>query len=128
MSAYLINHLRIPGGVPREEGLRYLEQVEATVKPYGGRWLAQGEVRVVEGAWPGSVVLMEFPSLEAAQEWYESAEYRRILRLRTDNVISDLVLIEGVGPGFSTARLAGQIRASLAASRSEVTPAGSASR
>jgi len=30
----LINHLRIPGGVPNEAGLRYLERVEATVKPY----------------------------------------------------------------------------------------------
>ena len=55
MSTYLINHLRVPGGVPNEEGLSYLEQVEATVKGYGGKWLAQGEVEVVEGAWPGSV-------------------------------------------------------------------------
>ncbi len=36
MSTYLINHLRIPGGVPNEEGLSYLEQVEATVAPFGG--------------------------------------------------------------------------------------------
>ncbi|WP_208761417.1 hypothetical protein [Microbispora hainanensis] len=56
MSTYLINHLRIPGDIPNEAGLSYLEQVEATVKPYGGRWLANGEVSVVEGAWPGTVV------------------------------------------------------------------------
>lgn len=74
MSAYLINHLRIPGGIPNQEGLSYLEQVEATVKAYGGKWLAQGEVRVVEGAWPGSVVLMEFPSMTQAQNWYDSSE------------------------------------------------------
>ena len=37
MSTYLINHLRIPGGVPNKEGLRYLEQVECTARPYGGR-------------------------------------------------------------------------------------------
>jgi uncharacterized protein (DUF1330 family) len=42
MSTYLINHLRIPGGIPNAEGLSYLEQVEATAKPYGGEWLAQG--------------------------------------------------------------------------------------
>jgi len=40
LSSYLINHLRIPGGVPNEEGLSYLEQVQSTVKAYGGRWLA----------------------------------------------------------------------------------------
>ncbi len=48
MSAYLINHLRIPGGVPNEEGLSYPEQVESTVKAYGGRWLAQGESKFLK--------------------------------------------------------------------------------
>jgi hypothetical protein len=37
MSAYLINHLRIPGGMPNQEGWSYLEQVEAIVKAYGRR-------------------------------------------------------------------------------------------
>jgi uncharacterized protein (DUF1330 family) len=51
MTTYLINHLRIPGGVPTEDGLAFLEQVEATVAPYGGKWLAiDAEVQVVEGA------------------------------------------------------------------------------
>lgn len=67
VSAYLINHLRIPGGVPNEEGLSYLERVESIVRPYGGRWLPQGDVQVVEGAWPGSVVLMEFRTMAQAQ-------------------------------------------------------------
>ena len=39
MTTYLINHLRIPGGVPKDEGLEYLESVEATFKPYGAKWL-----------------------------------------------------------------------------------------
>ena len=105
MSAYLINHLRIPGGVPNEAGLSCLEQVESTVKAYGSRWLAQGDVRVVEGAWPGSVVLMEFPSMADAQSWYESADYQKILPLRTNNAISDLILVEGVRPAFTPAGL-----------------------
>jgi hypothetical protein len=37
MTTYLIDHLRIPGHVPTEDGLAYLEQVEATVAPYGGK-------------------------------------------------------------------------------------------
>ena len=56
MSAYLINHLHIPGGIPNAAGLSYLEQVEATVKPYGGRWLPRGDVDVIEGAWPGALL------------------------------------------------------------------------
>jgi uncharacterized protein (DUF1330 family) len=117
MSAYLINHLRIPGGVPNAESLEYLERVEATFKPYGGRWLVlDAEVEVVEGAWPGSVVLMEFPSMEAAKEWYGSPEYQQILHLRTDNSISDLILVDAVAPAFTSAGWAKEIR-SLAAAR-----------
>lgn len=114
MTAYLINHLRIPGGIPKEEGLSYLEQVEDTVKAYGGRWLAQGDVEVVEGAWPGSAVLMEFPSVADARGWYESPEYQRILHLRVDNAISDLVFVEGVPPGFTVAGFAQEIRTAIA--------------
>ena len=49
MSAYLINHLRIPGEIPNEEGLSYLDQVEATTQTYGGKWLAMGEERLWKG-------------------------------------------------------------------------------
>ena len=50
MATYLINHLRIPGGVPKAEGLEYLEQVEATFEPYGAKWLVLGaHDEVLEG-------------------------------------------------------------------------------
>ena len=114
MSAYLINHLRIPGGIPNFEGLDYLEQVESTAKPHGAKWLAQGDVNVVEGAWPGSVVLLEFPSLTDAQKWYDSPEYRKIRHLRINNSINDLILVEGVSPDFTVAGFAQQIRAAIA--------------
>ncbi|MBL1093324.1 MULTISPECIES: DUF1330 domain-containing protein [Streptomyces] len=115
MSTYLINHLRIPGDVPNEEGLSYLEQVEATVKPYGGKWLANGEVTVVEGAWPGLVVLMEFPDRTAAEEWYDSPAYRRIRPLRTTNSISDIVLIDSLPADYTVKGFAQQIRAAVEA-------------
>jgi uncharacterized protein (DUF1330 family) len=52
MTTYLINHLRIPNGIPKAESLDHLERVEATFKPYGGRWLAiDAPVEVREGAW-----------------------------------------------------------------------------
>ncbi|WP_055589903.1 DUF1330 domain-containing protein [Peterkaempfera griseoplana] len=112
MSTYLIGHLRIPGGVPNEEGLSYLEQVEATVAPYGGKWLAQGDVDVIEGAWPGSLVLMEFPDRAAADAWYNSPEYQAILPLRLNNVIADVILVDSLPDGFTVRGFAQQIRAS----------------
>ncbi|MFF3949960.1 DUF1330 domain-containing protein [Streptomyces sp. NPDC001902] len=114
MSTYLINHLRIPGGIPNDEGLTYLERVDATLRPYGGTWLANGEPTVVEGAWPGLVVLLEFPDRAAAQDWYNSPEYQEILPLRTRNAISDLVLIDGLPADYTVAGFARQVRASLA--------------
>jgi uncharacterized protein (DUF1330 family) len=110
MTTYLVNHLRIPGDIPNEAGLVYLEQVEATVAPYGGVWLAQGPVQVIEGAWPGSVVLMAFPSHDAAMAWYSSAEYGAIRHLRTDNAISDLILVDGIAEGFTMKAFAGAVR------------------
>jgi uncharacterized protein (DUF1330 family) len=116
MSTYLINHLRIPNGVTTPEALTYLENVEATFEPYGGRWLAlDAQVQVQEGAWPGSVVLMEFPDMDSAKRWYSSPEYQDMLHLRTDNTISDLILVDPVGPDFTSAEWAGQIRATIAA-------------
>ncbi len=115
MTAYLINHLRIPGDVPNEEALRYLEEVESTVNAYGGKWLAHGDVQVVEGVWPGSAVLIEFPGMAEAHKWYDSSEYQKILHLRADNVISDLILVEGVAPDFTVAGFAQQVRAAIGA-------------
>ena len=110
MATYLINHLRIPGDVPNSAALSYLEQVEATVAPHGGKWLAQGPVDVVEGAWPGAVVLMQFPNREAANAWYNSAEYQAILPLRVKNAISDIVLIDSLPEGFTIKGFAGEVR------------------
>lgn len=115
MSTYLINHLRIPGDIPNEEGLTYLEQVEATVEPYGGRWLANGEGSVLEGAWPGLVVLMEFPDRAAADRWYNSPEYQEIKPLRVNNAISDMVLIDSIPEGYTVRGFAQQVRAAVQA-------------
>jgi uncharacterized protein (DUF1330 family) len=110
MRTFLINHLRIPGDVPNSEGLTYLEKVEATALPYGGKWLAQGPGEVIEGAWPGAVVLMEFPNHEAAAAWYASPEYQAILPLRLRNAISDIVLIDELPAHFTIKGLAADLR------------------
>lgn len=110
MKTYLINHLRIPGDVPNSEGLAYLEQVEATVAPFGGRWLAQGAVDVIEGNWPGSVVLIEFPNREAAMSWYASPSYVAIRHLRIDNAISDIILVDELPADFTLQGFASDVR------------------
>ena len=62
MPAYALAHLRTPQ--INDEVLTYIERIQATMAPYGGRFLVHGaEVEVVEDDWPGTVVIIEFPDL-----------------------------------------------------------------
>jgi uncharacterized protein (DUF1330 family) len=113
MKTYLINHLRIPGDVPNLSALDYLDQVEATVAPYKGKWLAMGPGTVTEGTWPGAVVLMEFPSREQADNWYNSAGYQKVLPLRVHSAISDIVLIDELPEGFTIKAYSADVRSQI---------------
>ncbi|MCR6488192.1 DUF1330 domain-containing protein [Amycolatopsis sp. OK19-0408] len=111
MTAYGLAHLR-PADTLHEEVFRYLERIQATLDPYGGKFVVHGSpVEVMEGEWPGTLVVIEFPSLDAAREWYDSAAYREILRMRADHIPGDLVLVDGCGPDHDSAALAAVLRA-----------------
>lgn len=75
---------------------RYTRDVRATVQAYDGRYLSVGgNCRVVEGDWsPNFPVLIEFPSTEKANAWYDSAEYSGLKRLRREASRGDGVIIE----------------------------------
>ena len=63
-----------------------------------GRFLVHGgTVEVIEGTWPGHLIVIEFPDGERMRAWYASPAYREILPLRTGNSESDVVFVEGVG-------------------------------
>jgi uncharacterized protein (DUF1330 family) len=83
--------------VENPEMLEYRTRVQATLDPYGGRFLVRGgAVEVREGDWsPERLVVLEFPSIQHARDWYDSLEYREIRELRTRNSASDFVLAEG---------------------------------
>jgi uncharacterized protein (DUF1330 family) len=94
------------------EVLDYLRRIQATLDPFGGRFLVHGaEVEVAEGPWPGTVVIIEFPDLVAAREWYRSPAYQEILPLRTNNIDGEAILVDGVGPGYDPARTADLLEA-----------------
>ncbi|WP_067566902.1 DUF1330 domain-containing protein [Nocardia acidivorans] len=110
MSAYGFAHLR--DRRPHPEILEYLERIQGTLDPFGGRFVIHGPpVEVVEGIWPGSMVLLEFPTMDQARAWYRSPAYQEILPLRTDHVDGDLLLIEGVGPDYDPRERAAKLRA-----------------
>jgi uncharacterized protein (DUF1330 family) len=109
MPAYAIAHLRTPQ--INDEVLEYIERIQGTLDPFGGRFLVHGaEVDVKEGPWPGTIVIIEFPDMGAAQAWYDSDAYQAILPLRTNNIDGSAVIVEGVGPDYDAARTAAALR------------------
>ena len=97
MKAYGIGILgEVTMGPPIVE---YLERIDATLSPYGGRFIVHGaRPHVVEGEDPGVMVVLEFPDLAAAEDWYHSPAYQAILPLRTENTSSTTFIVAGVGP------------------------------
>jgi uncharacterized protein (DUF1330 family) len=77
----------------------YLDGANSSVKLYGGNLLAAtGDVVICEGDWsPQRVAIVEFPTLEMAKGWYESAEYQEVLPLRLKESDSDnMVIVPGL--------------------------------
>lgn len=91
-----------------EDIVEYLRRVDATLTPYHGEFLIHGpELVVAEGAAEGMLVVLRFPSTEAAQGWYTSPAYQEILPLRLNNIDREhsfAVLAEGVPSGYSASQ------------------------
>jgi uncharacterized protein (DUF1330 family) len=95
MAAYAIAHMRQVTMGPQI--VDYLHKIDATLEPFGGRFLVHGgDVEVIENDWPGNLIIIEFPDRRHVREWYESPAYQAILTLRTDNSQSDVVFADGV--------------------------------
>ncbi|MFB8381162.1 DUF1330 domain-containing protein [Streptomyces rubiginosohelvolus] len=108
MTAYGFAHLRKRRH--HHDILEYLNRIQATLDPFHGRFVVHGPpAEVVEGTWPGSMVLIEFPDLQTARAWYDSPAYQDIKRLRTDHIEGDLLLIDGVGPFYDPRERAAKI-------------------
>ena len=74
----------------------YLERIDATLRPFGGRFLVHGgAIEQVEGEPFGDVVVIGFPSPTGAADWYRSPGYQAILDLRAANSRSRAALLPG---------------------------------
>jgi len=85
--------------VTNAEGYQeYSKHVPATIAKYDGHYLVRGgKTEVREGQWSGSrTVILEFPSLARALEWYDSPEYKPLRPIRQANSRSQIAFFEGV--------------------------------
>lgn len=80
-----------------EQYERYRELAAQAVERHGGRYLARGgEMGVLEGDWePERLVILEFESLEAAQAFYDSQEYRAARDARAGVATMQMVAVAG---------------------------------
>jgi uncharacterized protein (DUF1330 family) len=98
VSAYIIACLDVsdPAGLTE-----YASEVPGVITAHGGRYLARGGVaELLEGDAPvGRVVIVEFPDIEAARNWYHSPEYTRLRELRLVAAHGPFIVTEGVATG-----------------------------
>jgi uncharacterized protein (DUF1330 family) len=92
MKAYLIGNVTVTNG---EGYTPYRAAVPAIIEKFGGRYLARGGFEQLEGS-PNCdrLVIIEFPSLDAAKAFYHSSDYQAIIKGRTDNSRSSIMLAE----------------------------------
>ncbi|KAA1423973.1 DUF1330 domain-containing protein [Mumia zhuanghuii] len=75
----------------------YLERIDQTLEPFGGRFLVHGAAPVErEGVWPGQLILIEFDDPRGAEQWYASEAYQAIVPLRANNSAGAIALFDGV--------------------------------
>lgn len=96
MTTYAIAHLRDVSMGP--EIVAYLERIDDTLRPFGGRFLVHGgPYATLEGDWRGDLVILSFPDRASVEGWYDSPAYRAILDLRTRNARGEVILVDDVG-------------------------------
>lgn len=95
MSAYIIVEITIANAEEYEE---YKKLTPATIAAYDGRFVVRGgATETLEGDWrPERIVVLEFPNVQRAKEWWESPEYAEAKRIRQRTAETRMIVIEGV--------------------------------
>lgn len=94
MACYTIGHIT----VTNMEGYKeYAAQVPATIAKHGGKYLVRGGTsNDIEGSMPHDRhVVLEFPTREALEGWYNSPEYQKILKIRLANSEGVMTVVDG---------------------------------
>jgi uncharacterized protein (DUF1330 family) len=93
MPAYWMAHATVTD--PDRYG-EYARRATAAIAAHGGRFLTRGGRHVqLEGKDRARNVLIEFPSVEAAEACYNSPEYQTALVFAKDAAERDVVVVEG---------------------------------
>ncbi len=78
----------------------YAQRAIPTILQAGGKIVVVDDApEPIEGSWHGRrTVLLEFESVQAARDWYRSAEYQGVAGLRHAAADSNAVIVAGFEP------------------------------
>jgi uncharacterized protein (DUF1330 family) len=96
MPAYAIGFLDVTN---RDWMAEYGRRSADILARHGGRYLSRGgAMHALEGrsALPTGIVVVEFPSMDAAKSWYSDPEYAELIRMRQSGATLELVVVEGL--------------------------------
>lgn len=91
---YLIGQIGVHDARAYQE---YAQKVPASLVRYEGEFLVRGGgTETLEGDAPlQRIVVLEFPSLSRARDWYESEGYQALIPVRQAAAVTHSFLVEG---------------------------------
>ena len=94
MTAYVIGRIEVTDPEVYKE---YIARTPRSIADHGGRFVVRGgQSKTMEGdAETRRIVVLEFPSFTAAKQWYDSADYREIRKLRLASANGELLIVKG---------------------------------
>ena len=94
MSAYVIVEVTIHD---HSEYEKYKKLTPSAIAAFDGKFLVRGgETISLEGDWkPETIVVLEFPSVEKANEWWLSELYTEAKLIRQRAAYTKMILVQG---------------------------------
>jgi len=94
MAAYMIARINVTDW---ERYGEYMKVTPGIIAKYGGRFIVRGgEMVTLEGPeekW--RLVVVEFPDLQSAKDFYNSADYSNARKIREGAALAQFVAVEG---------------------------------
>ena len=95
MTAYILARINV---TDMDQYKKYIALTPGIIAKFGGKFISRGgETITLEGeAETRRMVLLEFPSAEAAQNFYNSDEYQAAIEVRKDAAEGQFVILPGI--------------------------------
>lgn len=95
MPAYVLVEVEVTDPIEYEE---YKKLTPASIAAYDGKFIVRGgKTDSLEGDWnPQRIVVLQFPSVERAKEWWGSEAYAKAKSIRHRTAKTKMLVVEGL--------------------------------